>query len=107
MTYNEITLDHVYRGYAAAKDGSIAEAVAQLSMALAIGRVDRIELTGAIRLSEEWEEGSDGGKTYEHLDIRQTVEEAYEDVISKRIPEAIAKLEEALYPDGVPAHVGI
>ena len=31
--------------------------------------------------------------------------EAYEDIISKRIPEAIANLEEALYPDGIPAYV--
>lgn len=31
--------------------------------------------------------------------------DAYEDLISKRIPEAIANLEEALYPDGIPAYV--
>ena len=100
----EIAFDHIHRGLAEARAGRANYAAAELSMALFKGRVDRLVPSGTIRQSNDFEEDAEGGKVFEFPDIRETVEEAYHDLISGRIPEAIALLDSVVYPDGKPAH---
>ena len=77
-----------------AKAGCIDSAAATLSQALWPG----CRLKPLSKPVESVD--NDGARDVEYL-----IESAYEDLISKRIPEGIANLEEALYPDGIPDYV--
>jgi hypothetical protein len=109
VTDNEIALDHVIRGYEAARSGRAAEASAHLSMALwPRPGLKNVPEDQAIRVSDEWEEDDYGdGIIFLHPDIRLDVQFAYEDLISKRIPQAVEILVSVLWPDGIPPHVEV
>jgi hypothetical protein len=92
-----------------AKAGCIDSAAATLSQALwPRCRLKQLSKpVESVDLSRPYEglfdgDDNDGDET---RDVEYLIESAYEDIISKRIPEAIANLEEALYPDGIPAYV--
>ena len=99
-----ITRDMCLRAYRDARAGRIDSAAATLSQALWPGcRLMAPAGTGETLAPPAHQEGPFDGED-ETRDVEYLVEAAYEDLISKRIPEAIAKLEEALYPEGIPAY---
>jgi len=104
-----VTRDMALRAYRDVRAGRIDSSAATLSQALWPGcrlKAPAVQTGQSEGLRPSWAEDDDGGEEDDETrDVEYLIEGAYQDLISKRIPEAIAKLEEALYPEGVPAHV--
>jgi hypothetical protein len=82
-----IARDHVRRAFWAVRDGKINEAAAHLAQALWPPKSPTIYETYSLTAS-----------------MRGAATEAYEDLIAKRELAAVAILERAVYPNGIPPH---
>lgn len=113
MTPSEAARDHLERAYAATCNGNLAEAVAQLEMAL-YGSGFVPHKAGLLMLAPSRLEIQDAvdeddfdrlERLEESYDLWSAAERARIAVIQKRFADASATIESVLWPDGLPGYI--